>query len=293
MVKTAEEFYELANNNVRVTFIELECDDNEQQRIFQKANEGNTAIDKYVLAYCYHIGIGTTKNIDEAFKYYKQAAEMGNIFAQNSLGQRYLKGEGTTKDIEKAIFWFEKAASQEDDIAARNLGDCYNYGNGGVPRDIKKALKWYAKAAKPGDVYVVSGRKLINYNMVDYDGTEYSEGSILGVYSSLEKAYDFFRKTVIEVFKDVKQEINENINWSTADTDNIPELSENDIFSNFGQDARDENGDYPNNNLVCWYTENMPYSIMWRLFMDNWDPLCSVPQPIMPYVELTKIKLDK
>lgn len=288
--KTAEEFYKLVNNNTRATSIVLECDNNEKQKIFQRAKEGNTAIDKYVLACCYHYEIGTAENIDEAFKCYKEAAEMGNVFAQNALGLQYIYGKGITKDIEKALFWFEKAACQGDIFAARNLGICYYYGEDGVSRNIKKALKWYAKAAEPGDIYVVSGRKLINYYVND-DGYMYDEGKVLGVYSSLEEAYNFFRNTVKEVFKHVKHEIKENGEWGNID--NILKLKEKDIFSDFGQDAKDENGDYPENNLVCCYKEKIPNSIIWRLFTANWNSFFSGIPPLMPYVELTKVKLEK
>ena len=59
-------------------------------------------------------------------------------------------GEGVSKDLSEAVKWYRKAAEQGDADAQGFLGECYEYG-GGVVKDLTEAIKWYRKAAARGN----------------------------------------------------------------------------------------------------------------------------------------------
>lgn len=48
----------------------------------------------------------------EAVKWYRQAADQGDVLAQFNLGVFYETGEGVSVDQEQAINWYRKAAQQ-------------------------------------------------------------------------------------------------------------------------------------------------------------------------------------
>ena len=56
------------------------------------------------------------------------------------------------KDMVEAVKWYRKAAEQGDPIAQSSLGDCYASGEG-VPKDMVEAEKWYRKSAEQGFNY--------------------------------------------------------------------------------------------------------------------------------------------
>ena len=47
-------------------------------------------------------------------KYYRMAAEQGDMQAQHSLGKMYELGHGVPKDMTEATKWIRKAADQGD-----------------------------------------------------------------------------------------------------------------------------------------------------------------------------------
>jgi len=66
-----------------------------------------------------------TRKYEQAFKWWKQSAELGNNGAQAELGHAYLRGEGTPQDLDQAEYWLTKAAEQGNDWAQRNLIEVY------------------------------------------------------------------------------------------------------------------------------------------------------------------------
>jgi hypothetical protein len=83
----------------------------------------------------------------EALKWYRKAAEQGEVMAQNRLGFCYISGKGVSKDAVEAVNWFRQAAEQHFDGAQYNLGCCYLNGQG-VVKDEVEAVKWFRKAAE-------------------------------------------------------------------------------------------------------------------------------------------------
>lgn len=136
------------------------------------AEKGN-AESQLKLGLMYRYGDGTSRNVDEAIKWLRKAAEQGNIDAMNQLyraglypnapdysfspaGQQILSG--TNKDAQnplsvaqtEALSWLKKAADKGDKNSMFFMGAAYRNGHGGVKPDVIQAKLWYEKAAGQG-----------------------------------------------------------------------------------------------------------------------------------------------
>lgn len=111
----------------------------------QAAKRGEAEIQDEV-AFEFFYGRGIPKDQAEGFKWYLKAAERGLARAQSSVGQCYDRGKGVPQDYTEAVKWYRKAAEQGDESAQYDLGDCYESGKG-VPQDYVEAFKWYNLAA--------------------------------------------------------------------------------------------------------------------------------------------------
>lgn len=117
---------------------------------YRKAAELGNPWAQNSLGVCYEYGNGVEKNLDEAMAWYQKAAYKGLSRAQNNLGRYYKEGISVEKDLDKAVDWYQKAAEAGNSDAQNNLGDCYCSGRG-VKKDYKKAVFWYQKAAEAGN----------------------------------------------------------------------------------------------------------------------------------------------
>ena len=70
----------------------------------------------------------------------------------------YYNGQGVAQDYGEAVKWFRKAAEQGNVDAQFNLGLCYEYSKG-VAKDIDEAAKWYRKAAEQGNADAIKALK--------------------------------------------------------------------------------------------------------------------------------------
>lgn len=137
------------------------------------------------LASCYEEGYGVSKAKEAAIKWYKEAANKGDLTAK----ERYLKLKYASKTYEavlrykmellwaadngnqnsqyqlgewfschnsqssyreEAFLWYEKAAKSGHGGAMLKIGECYENGTGVYSND-SEAIKWYEKAAKGGN----------------------------------------------------------------------------------------------------------------------------------------------
>jgi TPR repeat protein len=89
----------------------------------------------------YENGEGVAQSFTEASRWYRRAADAGSDLAQTSLGVLYFRGNGVTQSYEEAAKWWRLAAAQGHAIAQFNLGLLYKDGQG-VPQDNVQALKW-------------------------------------------------------------------------------------------------------------------------------------------------------
>ena len=101
------------------------------------------------LALMYENGVGWEKDVAEANRWYRKAAEAGGAFAMNNLAYNLQRGNGGVKDLAEANRWYRKSAEAGNSIAMLNFG--LNLENGlGVPKDLAEANRWYRTALRPG-----------------------------------------------------------------------------------------------------------------------------------------------
>ena len=138
-----------------LTFVDVQKSDIKTQIEFfnvtkKTASEGDVKA-QFDLGCCYSTGVGVEKNQQEAFKWWKKAAEQDRECAQK-LGALYFFGLfNVKKDIREVVKWWKKAAEQGDVNAQCGLGFCYEKGIYGLEKNQQEAVKWYRKAAEQGD----------------------------------------------------------------------------------------------------------------------------------------------
>jgi len=93
---------------------------------------------------------GLKQNPEAAAKLYEGAAKQGHVEAQNWLGYAYQHGLGVPKSKENAMLWYSRAAEAGLAEAENNLGLMYLNAKGDA-RDLDKAFAMFEKAAKQGD----------------------------------------------------------------------------------------------------------------------------------------------
>lgn len=100
-------------------------------------------------------GHDVPQNYALAAKYYRKAADRGNVAAQYNLAYLYENGLGVARDLKQAAIWYRRAALQGDAEAQNNLGALYATG-GGVPRSDAEAVSWYRLAANQNNADALS-----------------------------------------------------------------------------------------------------------------------------------------
>ena len=153
----------------------------EAYKYFKEAADLGYAKAQHELAGLYFLGKGIAQNDNQAYYWDKKAADQGYSRAICSLGYFYEFGRGVKKDYAKAVEFYTKAANQGDYTAQNNLGMIYEFGKCNVKRNYNKAKTWYQKAADQGD-------DKAQYNL----GHLYEEG--LGVEKNLTKAIEWYSK---------------------------------------------------------------------------------------------------
>ncbi len=98
----------------------------------------------YCLGRIYEEGLTVEKSMPEAFRYYKECAELGSPAAMAMVGQCYLYGDGVKKDPKEALKWNLKAGQAGQEKAIRNLAVAYDFGSG-TAKNGKEAVNWYKK----------------------------------------------------------------------------------------------------------------------------------------------------
>lgn len=85
----------------------------------------------------------------QSFALFKQAADLGEAYAEYSVGFMYEKGQGTTRDYAQALKWLA-AASQQEDVQAEYELALMNERGLGTPADPNAAFSLYRQAADNG-----------------------------------------------------------------------------------------------------------------------------------------------
>jgi len=121
------------------------------ETIKRKRDEQNNNNPEYIfnMAKRYYHGYKCEKNIPEAFRYCKMAADSGHVNAQYWTGWHYEEGRGCEKDMLESFKYFKLAADNNHVNAQHLIG--WNYENGdGCEKNIYKAYKYYKLAADNG-----------------------------------------------------------------------------------------------------------------------------------------------
>jgi uncharacterized protein len=119
------------------------------------ASQGNIQSMNSIGSLYQHGLFGIVKDSNEAYIWYRKAADLGDPIAESRVGSAYEFGQGVEKDSEQAKIWYARSAAEDrkradngDVVSQLSLGLSYELGVGGFPRDPAEALTWYRKAAQ-------------------------------------------------------------------------------------------------------------------------------------------------
>ena len=130
----------------------LRSDYAEAAKWWRKAADQGDVRAQCDMGWLYANGRGVETNYTEAATWYRKSAARGNSVAQFSLGWMSANGLGVDKDYAAAGTWYRKSAERANPYAQANLGWLYATGRG-VERDYAAAAKWYYKSADQGNLY--------------------------------------------------------------------------------------------------------------------------------------------
>ncbi|MBE5738723.1 MAG: sel1 repeat family protein [Clostridiales bacterium] len=149
--------------------------DSEEEALFEEANElgkiiyssddydePNVAFDCFMksasmgndramcnVAMCYLDGYGVEQDFESAAKYYKQAADLGNVKAMYRYGDMCLNADYGMSNAIEGIDYITRAAYKGYADAQYSLGTCYNEGYA-VSVDKVSARMWLERAVQNG-----------------------------------------------------------------------------------------------------------------------------------------------
>jgi len=132
----------------------------------------------------YEKGEQLPKNLSEAAKWFRKAAQTGDRDAQTSLALALLNGAGVKQDFAEARHWCESAAKRNSDVGFYCVGMIHQRGLG-VPPDSHEAAKWYRSAAE-----------LDNFTAMELLGKMYASGD--GMKTDRAKAYVWFIRAALK-----------------------------------------------------------------------------------------------
>ena len=120
----------------------------------KKRAEAGDAAAADQLADAYSMGVLGYRDLSEASKWYRKAAENGSVKAQVKIGMLLEGGFGVARDPKQAMAWYEKAAAHDETDAMMRLANAYMNGietdTSSVEKNPAVGLKWLAKAAQLG-----------------------------------------------------------------------------------------------------------------------------------------------
>ncbi|MCA9800381.1 MAG: sel1 repeat family protein, partial [Cyanobacteria bacterium HKST-UBA02] len=90
------------------------------------------------------------RSFEEAFLWYRRAAELGVAAAQGQVGAMYVNGIGVEQSPEEGVKWLEKGAAAGDSDAQGQLGVLYLRGTG-VGKDYARAFELINQASEKGN----------------------------------------------------------------------------------------------------------------------------------------------
>ena len=151
-----------------------------------------TAYIQYRIGKMYCYGLGTEKNLRQAFDWFSKSAVKGNKFAQFSLANMYYYGNGVEKDLSEAFRWYSNADKQGQPYAAYAIAQMYSNGEG-VAADKDLAHIYYQKALN--GFLDLEKKDRADDNLFYKIGMMYKNGS--GTEKDIAKAVDYFKRSAL------------------------------------------------------------------------------------------------
>jgi len=142
--------------------------------LFLEAAEYGNVKAQNSLGVMYYEGYGVKRDYAEAIKWYRKAIDHGVVKAICNLGIMYEEGKGVKKDYSEAVKLYRKAAEQGNANAQNRLGVMYEEGKG-VTKDYTEAIKWYRKASEQGDANAKENLKHLEESEVEKQKTKAQE----------------------------------------------------------------------------------------------------------------------
>jgi len=119
-----------------------------------------------------------SRDLAEAGRWFRKAAEAGNSTGMVLLGDMYSAGEGLPRNYTEAARWFQQAAEAGDRNGMENLAHMY-YNGHGVPKDASRAVTWYSKASSAGNANATYRLATLYENGL---GVEKNRGQAIALY---------------------------------------------------------------------------------------------------------------
>lgn len=162
-----------------------------------EADRGH-AIAQYNLGRLILLGLGTSKDPDEAWKWIEASALQGYAPAEHMAGAIFSGlypdiSEQRSIDGSRAAEWFRRAARQGHGAAQNDLGLLYARGVG-VEQDFTEAIRWFRHAAVAGVVQAL-------HNL----GVRYLNGE--GVKADLREAFTHFEAAAQKGFPESQYQV--------------------------------------------------------------------------------------
>lgn len=151
-------------------------------KYFDLASKGGHSNAQFKLGNIYYEGKKATRNIDEAFHYYKLSSRW-NKDASFKVAQMYLKGDGIKIDFKKALEYFIKANEQGHLDTEYYIGLIYASSSTDLNLNYKEAIKWWKISVEKKD-------ERAQYNL----GILYHNGN--GTKKDFEKAFELYNDSI-------------------------------------------------------------------------------------------------
>ncbi len=123
----------------------------EAYRWFKAAADQNHAEGWFWLGMMHRLGESVPKNGEQAVQHWQTAAAAGSVSAQAALAQSLMAGDGIEKDATEAVRWARAAAEKGNPLAQAVLAQAYLKGEGGLVRSFAQFLRWSRMAANQGN----------------------------------------------------------------------------------------------------------------------------------------------
>lgn len=121
-------------------------------KYFKFAADNGNVYSQYML-HLFYFSDGKYKNYEIGRQYLEKAAEQGDADSQFLLARTYVSDYGFNDDS-KLVYWLRKAAEQGHSEAERFLGEAYIElkNNKVLPKNYTEAVKWLERAVQHGNV---------------------------------------------------------------------------------------------------------------------------------------------